>query len=135
MENKLVSHRVTSTDETQVGNFPSMICAQPSPSMICRQSTPSMICAQPSPSMICAQPSPSMICTQPSPSMICTQSAPSIINRDCVQAIEQIVYQDDCCLPAVTSCVRETVIATSQGTLLSFSLHYTHMNFSCRCKY
>ena len=99
MENKLVSHRVTSTDETQVGNFPSMICAQPSPSMIC------------------------------------TQSAPSIINRDCVQAIEQIVYQDDCCLPAVTSCVRETVIATSQGTLLSFSLHYTHMNFSCRCKY
>lgn len=61
MENKLVSHRVAPTNETQVGNFPSMVC---------------------------------------------TQSVPSIVNSGCVQAIEQIVYQDDCCLPGLTSCVR-----------------------------
>lgn len=62
MENKLVSHRVAPTDETQVGNFPSMFCSQ---------------------------------------------SVPSIVNTGCVQAIEQIVYQDDCCRPAMTSCVRK----------------------------
>ena len=62
MENKLVSHRVAPTNETQVGNFPSMCC---------------------------------------------TQSVPSIVNTGCVQAIEQIVYQDDCCLPGLTSCVRK----------------------------